>query len=72
MLWEILWRNKNTFSLTFCLGFSLISLIWQRNPFASLAGGLGKGADRISYVFNSGLSLPGKFWVEVDKFRETE
>ncbi len=72
MLWEILWRNRNTFSLTFCLGFSLISLIWQRNPFAQLAGTVGKVADRVSFVLNSGLSLPSNLWVELGKYRELE
>lgn len=72
MLWEILWRNKNSFSLTFCILFSTVCMIWQRNPLARTVGFFGKVADRASGAMNSGLSATGRFWVEIDKFRELE
>ncbi len=72
MLWEILWRNKNSFSLTFCILFSTICMVWQRNPLARTVGFFGKLADRASGAMNSGLSATGRFWVEIDKFRELE
>lgn len=72
MLWEILWRNKNSFSLTFCILFSILCLIWQRNPLARTVGFFGTVADRASGAMNSGLSATGRFWVEIDKFRELE
>lgn len=72
MLWEILWRNKNSFSLTFCILFSLLCLMWQRNPLARTVGFFGTVADRASGAMNSGLSATGRFWVEIDKFRELE
>lgn len=72
MLWEILWRNKNSFSLTFCILFSFLCLLWQRNPLARTVGFFGTVADRASGAMNSGLSATGRFWVEIDKFRELE
>lgn len=72
MLWEILWRNKNSFSLTFCVLFSLACIIWQRNPFAQGIGYFGRMADRISGALNSGLRFTGTLWVELDKYRELE
>lgn len=72
MLWEILWRYKNSLSLSFCLTFSLISILWQRNPLAKGVNYFGQVSDRISGAMNSGLSLPGSLWVELDKYRELE
>lgn len=72
MLWDVLWRNKNSFSLTFCILFSLLCMIWQRNPLAGMVGFFGKLADRAGGAMNSGLSATGRFWVEIDKFRELE
>ncbi|MBX7059690.1 MAG: hypothetical protein K1X75_16620 [Leptospirales bacterium] len=72
MLWDILWRNRNSFSLTFCIGFSLISLLWQRNPFSQGMGYFGRLADRFTSTLNSGLSFGGAIWVELDKYRELE
>lgn len=72
MLWDILWRNRNSFSLTFCIGFSLISILWQRNPFSQGIGYFGRMADRLTAALNSGLSFTGEIWVELDKYRELE
>lgn len=72
MLWEILWRNKNSFSLTFCILFSITCLLWQRNPLARTVGFFGTLADRTSGAMNSGLSASSRFFVEIDKFRELE
>lgn len=72
MLWDILWRNKNAFSLTFCIAFSVISILWQRNPFAQGIGYFGRLADRLSGALNSGVRLTGSLWVELDKYRELE
>ncbi len=72
MLWEIFWRYKNTISLSFCLSFSTLCLIWQTNPLARAVNVFGKVSDRISGALNSGLSLPGNIWVEVDKYRALE
>ncbi|HMU84147.1 MAG TPA: hypothetical protein PKC35_12445, partial [Leptospiraceae bacterium] len=47
-------------------------MIWQRNPLARTVGFFGKVADRASGAMNSGLSATGRFWVEIDKFRELE
>jgi rod shape-determining protein MreC len=74
MLWDILWRNKNTFSLTFCLAFSLGSIVWKSgaNPLAVGAGAVGSATDRIRGVLNSGFQLPGVLFVEIAKYRELE
>ncbi len=72
MLWEILWRNKNTFTLGFCLIFSIVCIIWQSNPFAQKVGYIGRLTDRVSSAINSWLSFTGNLWVELDKYRELE
>jgi rod shape-determining protein MreC len=72
MLWDILSRNKNTLSLSFTLTFSFVCLVWQGNFIARGVGFFGKVTDRISGALNSGLSLPGNIWVELDRYRELE
>ena len=72
MLWEILWRNKNTFSLGFTLSFSLLCILWQSNPFAQGMAYFGKMADRVSGALNSGLRLTGTLWVEIDEYRRVK
>ncbi|MBU45160.1 MAG: hypothetical protein CMN76_18255 [Spirochaetaceae bacterium] len=72
MLWEILWRKKITFSLGFCVLFSITCILWQRNPFAAGAALFGKLADEIGGAINSGLSLPGELWVRVDQYQDLQ
>ncbi|MBI41189.1 MAG: hypothetical protein CMF59_16460 [Leptospiraceae bacterium] len=72
MLWEILWRKKITFSLGFCVLFSITCILWQRNPFAAGAAFFGKLADEIGGAINSGLSLPGELWVRVDQYQDLQ
>jgi len=72
MLWDILWRYKNTISLTFCLSFSTLCMLWQTNPFSKGVAFFGKASDRLSGALNSSLRLPGTIWVELDKYRELE
>ncbi len=72
MLWNILWRNKNTFSLTFTISFSLLGILWHSNPLSWGVGFLGKLTDRLSGALNDSLQLPGTIWVELDKYRELQ
>lgn len=74
MLWDIIGRYKNHVSLSFCVIFSLTSIVWhsKRNPFAKTASYIGTGADRISGVLNSGFQLTGVLWVEIAKYQELE
>jgi len=74
MLWDVLWRNKNSFSLTFCVLFSLTGIFWQSgtNPFAKGVGYFGAVADRISGALNSGFQLPNVLWIEIAKYQELE
>lgn len=72
MLWHILWKNKNTFSLTFTIGFSIISILWQRNPLAMGMNTLGKLGDRVSGAMNASLKAPGVLFVELDKYTELQ
>ena len=72
MLWDILWRKKNTISLTFCLSFSILCLVWQGNVFSRSAGFIGGLSDRLSGALNSGLQFTGTLWVQLDQYRELE
>ncbi len=72
MLWEIFWRNKNIFSLGFCLSFSLLCILWQRNPFSSQIGYIGRFTDRISGIINSSFDFTNTLWVEIGKYRSLE
>ena len=70
MLWDILGRNRNAFSLAFCLFFSFLCMFWQSNPMSIGVGFIGRFTDRISGALNSTLQIPGVIWVELDKYRE--
>ncbi|MCR9140791.1 MAG: rod shape-determining protein MreC [bacterium] len=72
MLIDILSRNRNLTSLTFCVSFSILCIVWQSNPFAQGVGYFGKVADRISGALSSGLRFTGTLWVELDQYRELE
>lgn len=72
MLWHILWKNKNTFSLAFTLTFSLAGILWQKNPFSQGVGFLGKVTDRLSGALNASLQVPEILWVELDRYRDLE
>ena len=72
MLIDILSRNRNVASLTFCLSFSILCILWQSNPFAQGVGYFGMLADRISGTLSSGLRFTGTLWVELDQYRELE
>ncbi|MCB1164937.1 MAG: hypothetical protein KDK33_02215 [Leptospiraceae bacterium] len=72
MLWEILWRRKISFSLGFCILFSVTCILWQRNPFAKGAAYFGKLADELGRAINSGLSIPGELWVRVDQYQDLQ
>lgn len=72
MLIDILSRNRNLASLTFCLSFSILCIVWQSNPIAQGVGYFGKVADRISGALSSGLRFTGTLWVELDQYRELE
>ncbi len=69
---HVLVQNRNAASLTFCVAFSMMCILWQSNPFAQGVGYFGKLADRISGTLNSGLRFTGTLWVELDKYRELE
>lgn len=69
---HVLIQNRNAASLTFCVAFSMLCILWQSNPFAQGVGYFGKLADRISGTLNSGLRFTGTLWVELDKYRELE
>ncbi len=70
MLWDIIWRKKTTFSLGFCLSFSILCLFWQGNIFSRGVGFVGSLSDRISHALNSGLRFTGTLWVALDDYRE--
>jgi len=72
MLWDVLSRNKNTFSLTFCISFSLICLVWQGNIFARAVSSIGKVSDRLAGVLASGFRMSDNIWIELDRYRELE
>jgi len=72
MLWDILWRNKNTFSLSFCLLFSITGMIWQSNPLTGAVGFFGKLADRMSGAINSGVSLPGDAFKRISQYTDLQ
>lgn len=72
MLWEILWRRKISLSLSFCITFSIVSILWQRNPFAQGVGWFGRMADQIGGIIDSGLSVPGNLWVRLDQYRDMQ
>lgn len=72
MLWHILWKNKNTFSLAFTILFSIISIMWQKNPFSLGVSYIGRVGDRLSGAINASLEFPGSLWVEFDRYRELE
>ena len=68
----MLWENKTSFSLIFCLSFSLLCIFWQRNPFAQNIGLIGRLADQFSGFINSTLSYTDVLWVEIDKYQTLE
>ena len=72
MFWDIVWKNKTSLSLGFCISFSLICIFWQRNPFSQVLGNVGRLADRLSGFLNSGLHLTDSIFVEIDKYRSLE
>ncbi len=72
MLWHVLWKNKNTFSLTFTIGFSLLGILWQANPFSQGVSFFGRLADRLSGTMNASLSLPQFLWIQVATYRDLE
>ncbi|MBW7858050.1 MAG: hypothetical protein H3C43_07145 [Leptonema sp. (in: Bacteria)] len=72
MLWDVVWRNKNTFSLSFCLIFSLVGMIWQSNPLTGVVGFFGKVADRMSGAINSGVSLPGNLFHRISEYTDLQ
>lgn len=72
MLWDLVWRNKNTVSLSFCLTFSIVGMIWQSNPLTSVVGFFGKVADRISGAVNSGVSLPGNLFHQISEYSDLQ
>ncbi|MCB1308624.1 MAG: rod shape-determining protein MreC, partial [Leptospiraceae bacterium] len=65
-----LWRNKNSFSLGFCLSFSLLCILWQSNPFAQGMSFFARSAERFSGMLQSGLNFTGTLWVELDEYRD--
>jgi rod shape-determining protein MreC len=72
MLWDILWRNRNTFSLSFCLLFSLTGMIWQTNPLTGVVHFFGKLADRVSGAINSGISLPADAFRRIHQYTDLQ
>ncbi len=72
MLWDILWRNRNTFSLSFCLLFSITGMVWQSNPLTGVVGFFGKLADRMSGAINSGVSLPGDAFKRISQYTDLQ
>ena len=72
MFGELFWRNRNTTSLTFCLGISFISMVWQGNLLSRGVGVIGGVGDRISNALNSTLRFTGTVFVELDRYRELE
>ena len=74
MLWDVIWRFKNHFSLFFCVSFSLTSIFWHTNtnPFARGLNYFGVMSDRMSGFMNSGLKFTDGLWVEFGKYNELE
>jgi len=74
MLWDVIWRYKNNFSLIFCVTFSITSILWHTNtnPFARSVNYFGVLADRMSGFLNSGLRFTDGVWVEFAEYRELE
>jgi rod shape-determining protein MreC len=72
MLWHILWKNKNTFSLTFTIGFSLMGILWQANPFSQALNFFGRVSDQLSGTINSSMRLPQFLWIKVETYRDLE
>lgn len=72
MLWDIVWRYKNTFSLSFCLIFSLVGMVWKANPLTGVSGFFGKTADRASGAINSGVSLPGNLFRRISEYTDLQ
>lgn len=74
MLWDILWRYKNHFSLFFCVSFSFVSIIWHSNtnPFSRSVNYLGILSDRMSGFLNSGLRFTDHVWIEFSEYKELE
>ncbi len=69
---EIFWRNRNATSLSFCLGISFLSMVWQGNLLSRGVGVLGGVGDRLSSALNSTLRFTGTIFVELDRYRELE
>ena len=72
MLWDVFSRNKNVFSLGFCISFSLLCLFWEGNFLNRGLSFFGSISDRVSGFLSSTLSFTGEIWVELDKHRELE
>ena len=72
MFGELFWRNRNATSLTFCLGISFISMVWQGNVLSRGVGVIGGIGDRVSNALNSTLRFTGTIFVELDRYRELE
>lgn len=60
MLWDQIQRFKEFGSLVFCIGFSIISLVWSSNTFASTIA----KTHRVTNFFSSSIDSFGSFFKE--------
>ncbi|MFN3604617.1 MAG: rod shape-determining protein MreC [Leptonema sp. (in: bacteria)] len=58
MLWEYIQRYKTFFSLSFCIIFSLISLLWQKNPFTYSTLYFAKISEQTNSFFKNLFNFP--------------
>ena len=58
MFWEYISKYKVPFSLTFCVVFSLVSIIWQKNPFSQSTIYFNRIAEQTNYLFKNIFQFP--------------
>ncbi|GIW23715.1 MAG: rod shape-determining protein MreC [Candidatus Sericytochromatia bacterium] len=70
MLWEYLNRYKVFFSLSFCILFSLISIIWQKNPISNSSVYFNKIAEQTNYFFKNIFNFPFLIIERISEYSE--
>jgi rod shape-determining protein MreC len=58
MLWEYISRYKVSFSLGFCIVFSLTSILWQKNPISYSSIYFNKISEQANYFFKNIFQFP--------------
>lgn len=69
MLWEIIAKYKIFLSLSFCTLFSIISLLWQKNPITYSTLYFTKFSEQINFLFKNFINIPNEFLLRIFEYK---